>query len=403
MKKLYFNYLDTFRGLSIEVWWLALITFINRAGTMVIPFLSLYLTEDIGLTLIDVSWIMSAFGLGSVVGTWIGGKLTDSIGYYKVMVRSLISTGILFILLQFLTTFASICLGIFLVMVVADTFRPAMFVAMSAYSKPENKTRSVTLIRLAINLGFSAGPAVGGIIIATVGYSGLFWVDGITCILATLLLIKVLNPKLTKPMDEVIVDNPKSIYRDKAFWIFFVSMVLFGLIFLQYFSTMPLYYDSIHALNKVEIGLLLGANGLIIFLFEMPLIHWLEQSKFSKVGLILFGAVLTGLSFLILTFTSWTGVLVLEMILMTVGEMIAFPFSNSFALERAKDGKQGEYMAMYVMSFSIAHIFGHSAGLRLVDGFGFDNTWLIMTGLATLCVLLLFILKIFMKFKNQNT
>ena len=65
-------------------------------------------------------------------------------------------------------------------------------------SKPENKTRSVTLIRLAINLGFSAGPAIGGIIITTMGYGGLFWVDGITCILATLVLINVLNPKKSK-------------------------------------------------------------------------------------------------------------------------------------------------------------------------------------------------------------
>ena len=401
MKKLYFNYLNTFKGLSPEVWWLALITLINRAGTMVIPFLSLYLTEDLGLTFIDVSWIMSAFGLGSVVGTWIGGKLTDKIGYYKVMARSLLSTGVLFIALQFLDTFTSICIGIFLVMVVADMFRPAMFVAMSAYSKPENKTRSVTLIRLAINLGYSAGPAIGGIIIATAGYGGLFWIDGITCILATLLLIKVLNPKVAKPMDEVIVENPKSIYKDKAFWIFFASMVLFGLIFLQYFSTMPLYYDNIHNLNKIELGLLLGANGLIIFLFEMPLINWLEKSKYTKSGLILFGAILTGLSFLILTFTSWVGILVIGMILMTVGEMIAFPFSNSFAIERAKKGKQGEYMAMYVMSFSIAHIFGHNAGLRLVDGLGFDNTWLIMTGIAALCVVLLFILKVYMKHKQE--
>ena len=147
-------YLNTFKGLSREVWWLSLITLINRAGTMVIPFLSLYLTKHLGFSLGKVGWIMSAFGLGSVVGSWLGGKLTDKIGYYKVMVFSLISTGFLFVGLQYLQTFETILLGIFLVMLVADMFRPAMFVALSAYSKTENKTRSVTLIRLAINLGF---------------------------------------------------------------------------------------------------------------------------------------------------------------------------------------------------------------------------------------------------------
>ena len=86
MKTLFNNYLNTFKGLSSEVWWLALITLINRAGTMVIPFLSLYLTKDLNFTFAQVGWVMSAFGLGSVVGSWLGGKLTDKIGYYKVMV-----------------------------------------------------------------------------------------------------------------------------------------------------------------------------------------------------------------------------------------------------------------------------------------------------------------------------
>lgn len=393
MKTLFKNYLNTFRGLSIEVWWLALITFINRAGTMVIPFLSLYLREDLLLSPSNIGWIMSAFGLGSVVGTWIGGKLTDTIGYYKVMVRSLLSTGFLFIALQFLDTFTSFCIGIFLVMVVADTFRPAMFVAMSVYSKPENKTRSVTLIRLAINLGFSAGPAVGGLIITTMGYGGLFWVDGITCILATLLLIKVLNPRVAKPIDTTIVENPVSVYKDKPFWIFFLAMVIFGIIFLQYFSTMPLYYKDIHNLTELEIGLLLGLNGFFIFLLEMPLIKWLEQTKYTKIGLTLFGLILTALSFYALNLTSWIGILVIGMLFMTVGEMIAFPFSNAFAMERAKKGKQGEYLSMYVMAFSIAHIFGHNAGLRLVDSLGYNNTWYIMMLLGFIGILCLVYLK----------
>jgi predicted MFS family arabinose efflux permease len=79
MHTLFSKYINTFRGLSQEVWWLSLITLINRAGTMVIPFLSLYLTKSLNFTLIDVGWIMSFFGLGSVVGTWLGGKLTDKL------------------------------------------------------------------------------------------------------------------------------------------------------------------------------------------------------------------------------------------------------------------------------------------------------------------------------------
>lgn len=400
MKTLFNNYLNTFKGLSIEIWWLALITLINRAGTMVIPFLSLYLNKSLHFTKGDIGWIMTSFGLGSVIGTWLGGKLTDKFGYYKVMVYSLFGTGFGFIALQYVTSYVHICLGIFIVMLVADMFRPAMFVALSSYSKPENKTRSVTLIRLAINLGFSAGPAVGGLIITALSYGGLFWVDGLTCLIATAVMINVLNPKKARVLDAAIAENPKSAYADKAFLIFFVAMTLFGIIFLQYFSTIPLYYKDTHGLSELEIGLLLGINGFLIFLFEMPLIKWLENTRNTKIGLTLIGAVLTGLSFLILNITSWTGVLVIGMLLMTLGEMIAFPFSNAFALERAKNGKQGEYMALYAMSFSFSHIFGHNAGFHMIEGVGFNNTWYIITLLASLCVFLLFILKIFLKRKE---
>ncbi|CAH8281731.1 putative MFS family arabinose efflux permease [Mariniflexile fucanivorans] len=392
MKTLFKSYINTFRGLSEEIWWLALITLVNRAGTMVIPFLSLYLKEDMHFTVSHVGWVMSAFGLGSVAGSWIGGKLTDKIGYYKVMVRSLLTTGVLFIGLQFLNTFASICMGIFIVMLVADAFRPAMFVALNAYSKPENKIRSLTLIRLAINLGFSVGPAIGGIIITGLGYAGLFWVDGITCIMATLLLIKVLHPKKAKVLDVIENKNPVSAYNDHAFIIFLVAMMLFGVVFLQYFSTITIYYKDVHMLTELQIGLILGLNGFLIFIFEMPLIKWLENSRYTKLGLMFFGAILTGLSLLILNFTNWSGILVIGMLLMTIGEMIAFPFSNAFAVQRAKKGNQGEYMALYSISFSIAHIFGHNAGLQMTAALGFDTTWYIISIIALICAIILFVL-----------
>ena len=397
MNKIFNNYINTFKGLSREVWWLSLITFINRSGTMVIPFLSLYLNKSLDISISNIGWIMSFFGLGSLVGTWIGGKLTDKIGYYKVMFVSLVLTGIFFVLLQYIATFEGFCIGIFLVMLVADAFRPAMFVALSAYSKPENKTRSVTLIRLAINLGFSAGPAIGGLIITGIGYQGLFWVDGVTCFLAAVLLLQVLHPKKAKIQDEVKVEHPVSAYSDKAFWVFFIAMFIFGFVFLQYFSTMPLYYKDAHFLSELEIGLLMGFNGLFIFLFEMPLIKWLEDSKKSKVKLIAMGLFLVAMSFVVLNLTSWIGILILGMFLMTIGEMIAFPFSNAFAVERAKKGNQGEYMALYSISFSLAHIFSHNAGMQMLDKFGFEFTWNVITILALVGVAILFLLMVLLK------
>lgn len=397
MKKLFKSYLDSFGGLRKEIWLLSLITLINRAGTMVIPFLSLYLTKNRGFSLQEVAWILTFFGLGSVTGSYLGGKLTDKIGHYKTMAISLLLSSVLFVLLQFPTSFWGICLGIYVVMTVADIFRPAVFVAISAYSKPENRTRSVTLIRLAINLGFSAGPALGGIIIATSGYSGLFWVDGITCFAAGILLLKLLHPKRSLPEPEEYIENPATAFQDKLYLIFIVAMMIFGLIFIQYFSTMPLFYANYHHLSELEIGLLLGLNGLFIFLFEMPLIKFMENRNHSAIGYVILGTILTGISFLIINLTGWTGILIAGMLLVTIGEMIAFPFSNSFALNRSDGKKRGSYMALYSIAFSVSHIFGHNSGMQLIDNFGFSFTWYTMLGLAVVACVLLFILKALLK------
>lgn len=388
-KGFYRSYIGSFSGLRREIWLLSLITLINRAGTMVIPFLSLYLTKSRGFSLEEVGWILSFFGLGSVAGSWLGGKLTDTIGHYRTMAGSLILSSFLFVLLQYPESFWGICGWIFLVMLVADTFRPAVFVAISAYSKPENRTRSVTLIRLAINLGFSAGPAIGGLIIATAGYSGLFWVDGITCFIAGVLLLKLLHPKKAKQNPPIVNLKPQALAKDRIYLLFIASMILFGFVFVQYFSTMPLFYAEVFKLNEFEIGVLLGMNGLLIFLFEMPIIKFLENAGRSSIFYVIAGAGLCGLSFIIVNLSGWAGVLVMGMILLTLGEMVAFPFSNSFALSRADKGRQGAYMALYSISFSISHIFGHNTGMQLINRLDYAPTWIIMAALAGICCLLL--------------
>lgn len=393
MNQLFNKYLNSFKGLSKEVWWLALITLINRAGTMVIPFLSLYLTQDLSFSLEKVGIIMTCFGLGSLVGSWLGGKLTDLFGPYKVMFFSLHLSGLMFIFLQFITSFETVCLAVFLLMIIADAFRPATFVALSTYSKPENKTRSVTLIRLAINLGFSAGPALGGLIIAYIGYDGLFWVDGLSCIVAAWLLLAVLNPKKATILDAVQNTSPRSAYKDGPYLIFILTMVIFGFVFVQYFSTIPLFYSEARGLTESQIGLLLAMNGFIIFIFEMPLIKYLETRPLSKISHMITGLALVSISLIILNMTSWTGILVIGMLLMTLGEMIAFPFSNAFAMDRARRGNQGEYMALYSIAFSASHIFAHNSGFLSIANFGYSFTWYAASIIGLVGILLLLFLK----------
>lgn len=345
---------------------------------MVIPFLSLYLVNVEGFDLPQVGWIMSCFGLGSLVGTFIGGRMTDIIGFYKVILFSLFFGGVGFVLLQFIDNFYGFCIGIFLLTLVTDTGRPAIFVAADTYSRPENITRSITLIRLAINLGFSVGPLVGGLIIAHIGYTSLFWIDGLTCVFASFGVIALLKPK---KQQEIKNDTYAGIkegvppYLNRLFMLFFFIMVANSLAFVQYFSVMPIYYEKVHFLTEDLIGWLMFINGATIVIFEMPLIGWLDRKKVSKTMATFWGIFFLGLSFLVLNFSSWSGVLVIAMFLMTLGEMIGFPFSNALALEMAPKGRKGSYMGLYSMSFSFAHLIGHNGGMNIVDSFGYFSTW----------------------------
>ncbi len=321
---------------------------------------------------------MTSFGVGAFVGSWIGGQLTDRIGYYKVMLFSLLISGVLFFWLSTLQSFWWISFGVFIVTLVTDAFRPAAYVAAGAYSSEENHTRAITLIRLAINLGFSLGPAAGGFLIATVGYAALFWIDGATCLLAGIAILWLLKPRHTevKQENEAPVAS-KSIWKDTPYLIFLGAIFLFGLIFIQYFSVMPVYYHSAWQLSELHIGWLLSLNGVVIFLFEMPLIKYLDRDRFSIFKIMMISSVLLALSFFILNMSSWTGILVIGMLLATWAEMMCFPFSNTFTLKRAGKGNEGKYMGYYTMAFSLAHIIGHNLGMNLSESMGYP--WLMNT------------------------
>ncbi|NRT12690.1 MFS transporter [Flavobacterium sp. 14A] len=397
------RYLNNFKGFSREIWILTLITFINRAGTMVLPFLSKYLKEDLNFTYGEVGWIMVAFGFGSMLGSWLGGKLSDKIGFYKVMVFSLFSSGIFFFVLQYITSFWGLCFGMFTIMTLADMFRPAMFVSLGAYAKPENRTRSLTLVRLAVNLGFAAGPALGGLIIMGIGYQGLFWVDGSSCVVAILIFALLVKEKKKATQHDAhnSVLEVASVFKDKVFWIFlFVSFVT-AMIFFQLFTALPLYHSEKFGLSEFQTGLLMTLNGLLIFALEMPIVSYFERKQKGKMKIIFWGSLMMGLSFYALLIDVWAGMLVISMVFISIGEIFAFPFSNAFAMGRAPLGHEGRYMALYTMSFSLAHIVSSKAGLGIIADYGYQTNWLVMGTFGVIAALCCLWIQKLLRFENK--
>lgn len=351
---------------------------------MVIPFMTIYCTQNLHFTVEQTGIIMGLFGLGSLCGAFIGGRLTDKYGFYYVQVLGLLIGGILFILLGFQETFLSVGIGSFVLSMCNDAFRPANSTAVAHYSTDQNLTRSNSLNRLAVNLGWAFGGLLGGTL-AHINYHLLFWVDGSTNIFASLLLLKLLPfSRVTKSIKKVAngVKGP-SAYRDKVYLVFIGLLILYALCFFQIFTMQPLFYKSQWHISEQLIGLLMGINGLLIVMFEMLIVHNLEGKKhplrYIYIGILIVGAGFVLLNFLPASYYSALFIL----LFITLGEMLSMPFMNSFWIMRTTAQNRGEYAALYAMGWSAATIMSPIIGGQVITFVRYTLLWWI-TGVICL-------------------
>jgi len=386
-------YRNAYSGLSRPIWWLALVMLINRSGTMVIPFLTVYLTQK-GFTIQEAGYVMGAFGVGSIVGGYLGGRLTDRFGHFYVQAGSLMLNGLLFILLGQMQTFAQITITIFVLSSLGEAFRPANSAAIAIYSTSENRTRCYSLNRLAVNLGWAIGPAVGGLL-ASSSYSLLFWADGLTCLFASFLLYVVFRPKgkteTPKPKAHGMVLG-RSAYRDRIFLWGMLLVFIVGVCFFQMFSILPVFYRDHLNLDEDTIGLLLSLNGLVIALFEMVLVYKLEGRRHVASYMVL-GAFCIGLSFIMLNTAPLLAVALAAILVVTVGEMLLFPFMNNFWVNRSTESNRGQYAAMYTMAFSAAIVLAPTLAAQLAAAAGFSTLWLADFAICSAAALGFYLLK----------
>ena len=379
-------YRNAYSGLSRNTWLLSVIMLINRSGTMVIPFMTLYLTSpSMGYSVGQAGIVFGLFGLGSFCGAYFGGRLTDKIGYYPVQLFTLTGGGLLFMLLGQMKSYGWICLVTYILSFVNEAFRPANSTAIAFYSKEENRTRSYSLNRLAINLGWAVGSGLGGIL-AQHNYELLFWVDGFTNIAAALLMWFFLKNPLSRRPDNLhhIERKQMSAYKDRTYLIFILLVTLFASCFFQLFTNMPVYFKKELHFSESFIGLLLAVNGLLIAIIEMVLIYKLER-KGKNVFFITLGVAAVGLSFFLLGIPSiGAKTALMVIVLVTFGEILSMPFMNSYWISRTQHGNRGQYAALYTMAWSAAQTLGPMTGAQIADHMSFRWLWWIV---GSLCIL----------------
>ena len=371
-------YKNAYSGLSPATWWLSLVMLVNRAGTMVLPFMTLYLTESKHYPIGKAGMVMAIFGAGAVCGGFLGGKLTDKLGFYNVQLSALTLGGLMFILLGFMDSFPAICACTFLLATINDSFRPANSNAIAQYSREENRTRSFSLNRLAVNLGWAAGGAVGGFI-ASKNYHLLFWIDGLTNIGAALLLRMVLSPSKNSQTpsrkDRVVKENSRSALKDRGYLFFILLTIMYAFCFFQLFSTVPVFFKQRLLLTPSVIGIVMALNGLLIALFEMALVFTLEQRN-RHIDYIMTGTALCGLSFFVFNLVPGTfSLALLSTVIVTAGEMMAAPFMSSFWISRTDQHNRGQYAGLYTAAWSTAQVLGPFIGSQIAGRYGFIVLW----------------------------
>lgn len=369
-------YRNAFSGLSKSTWWLAFILLVNRSGTMVVPFLTIYLTEQYNYSIAQAGIVMGLFGAGAVAGGFVGGRLTDKYGFYSIQLITLLGGGILFIVLGQMKSYPLICLFTFLLSFVNEAFRPANATAVAYYSTPENRTRSYSLNRLAINLGWAVGGGLGGLL-ASVNFEMLFWVDGFTNITAAILLWRFLKPVTTKTTvaHDHAIDPRASAYRDKLYLWFIVFTTLFAMCFFQLFTNLPVYLKQQLHFSESFIGLLMAVNGLIIAFIEMIFVYQLEGRR-SGLYYITIGVALCAFSYFMYNLLPGTATLAVSaMVVITFGEILSMPFMNAFWISRSQVHNRGQYAGLYTIAWATAQVLGPVLGSQLAEHYDFYSLW----------------------------
>ena len=372
--KLFAVYADAYRDLPREVWLLSLALLVNRAGTMVLPFLSLYLTHELGLPTPEAGKLVAVYGAGAVTGSAVGGWLSDRVDPVRVQRWTLVLTGALMLSLIGVTEPWLLALLFFLVGMVGDAFRPAMMVAVTRSSTPEQRTRSFALMRLAANAGMAIGPGTGGWL-ASVNYDLLFVVDALTCVGAAAVLLIWLPtlPAMTNAPEEDALRPSLAPAKDFPFLMFLVVIFAVSISFFQVFTVLPLHLRDSYGLQVSSIGSILALNAVIIVIFEMILLRRLERIEPLHVAAV--GGLMLGAGLAMLPLGPPLIFAILATMVWTLGEMLLLPISTVIVANRAGPSNTGGYMGFYLVTFGIAFVVAPWLGTHVYEHYGPQLLW----------------------------
>jgi MFS family permease len=243
----------------------------------------------------------------------------------------------------------------------------------------DRRKTAFALQRLAINLGMSIGPVVGGIL-STINFHLLFYINGLTGIAAgTFLSLSHFEKHETTEqeparIEQNTVHEKVNVFADRRLLYFLLALIPVEIVFFQHIGALPLFIVSDLGYTNAVFGLLTAVNTVLIIFIEVPLNdsmrNWDDRKSLAL------GALLSGVGFGLMAFTDTIPPIVLLIVVWTFGEMIFFPSSGEYVAKIAPEKQRGEYMGYFQMSFSFAFMVGPWLGTTTLDLYGPYNLWI---------------------------
>jgi MFS family permease len=329
-------------------------TLINRAGTFIVPYLTIVLFREFHLTETQVAELFSAYGAGSIVSILAGGFLTDRLGRRQTLMVSLFGSGVLAVGLGFAPSTQVFVPLLVLFGFVADLYRPAASSIIGDLLPSTHRVSGFAALRMAVNLGFAVGMAVGGLL-ADWSWRLLFFGDGLTTLLYGLvvyLYIPETRPEARERLATPGVPPPsESPFRDGIYLQIAAVAFAFSLVFFSHISVMPLTITAA-GYPALAYGLLVGLNGLLIAFFEISFVEKLKAYRRLRVAAL--GQALAGFGFGLTGLVLHWGWWLMSVLIWTMGEILTSPQQMAFIADWAPPAARGRYLSLYQATWSLA-------------------------------------------------
>jgi MFS family permease len=374
-------------------------TLVNKLGTFIIPYLTLVLLRDFHMREGEAARLLFAYGFGSVVSILAGGVVTDRFGRRRTLLVSLFGSGVLAVAMAFVSSAAAFVPLLILFGFIADLYRPAASAMIGDLLPSADRASGFAGLRMAVNLGWAAGTALGGVL-ADWDFRLLFLGDGLTT-LAFGVLVYFAIPE-TRPAPAVtLVDvaipasspspppapGPTNPLRDGVYLAVTFVGLLFTMIFCSHLTVLPLTVTQSAGYPAVVFGLLAAANGLLVAFFEISLTDRLKP--FRRLRLAALGCFLSAVGFGIIGLAMHWAWFLLAVLVFTAGEILASPQQMAFVADWAPPEARGRYLSLYQATWSVAFAINPLVALPLHAALGERLFWGLMPLVALPGVLVL--------------